>query len=234
MSEPGFLDRPVPDVDGPILDEEDLRVAEALMARYPTRRSAMVPLLYLVQSKVGWVPPQGMREVAGLLDLRTAEVQSVASFYTMLKLHTAGRYVISICTNPPCALAGGRRLLERARELLGEDPEHVTPDGVFTLEEEECMGACDKAPVLSVNYVYYDATSEAELESMIAAMREGAPPEAPRGAGVPGDLRQVSRTLAGVGGLRPVGGAGSSRPVRKKKPSAKRSPRAGSSEGADG
>ena len=121
----------------------------------------------------------------------------------MLKLHPCGRYVISVCTNPSCALLGGRRLLERGRELLGPSSEHgVSDDGVFTLEEEECMAACDKAPVVAVNYVYFDRVTDAELESMLAAIREGDVPEAPRGAGVPGDLKEVSRSLAGVHSLR--------------------------------
>ena len=88
------------DLAGPILSEEDMAVAERIVARYPTRRSALVPLLYLVQSKAGWVPRQGMREVAEILGLTTAEVEAVATFYTMLKLNPCGRFVVSICTNP--------------------------------------------------------------------------------------------------------------------------------------
>src|SRR5947207_8176912 len=116
----------------------------------------MIPLLYLVQSEVGWVPRQGMREVAELLGLKTAEVEAVATFYTMLKLHPCGRFVLSICTNPSCAVAGGTALLAHAESSLGPMPGHVTPDGLFTVEEEECLAACDQAPVMAVNYVYYD------------------------------------------------------------------------------
>jgi NADH-quinone oxidoreductase subunit E len=141
-----------------------------------------------------------MREVAALLGITTAEVEAVATFYTMLKLHRCGRYVVSVCTNPSCALLGGRRLFERAKQILGDQCEHITEDGLFTLEEEECLAACDKAPVLSVNYVYYDRVSEERLEQMIGAIRSGDVPEAARG-GVPGELREVSRRLAGsVGG----------------------------------
>lgn len=191
------------DAAGPILTGELVSLAERIAARYPNRRSALVPLLYLVQSEAGWVPPRGMREVAEILGLKTAEVEAVATFYTMLKLHPCGRYVISVCTNPSCALVGGRRLLERGRELLGPSSEHgVSDDGVFTLEEEECMAACDKAPVVAVNYVYFDRVTDAELESMLAAIREGDVPEAARGAGVPGDLKEVSRSLAGLHSLR--------------------------------
>src|SRR5262249_54571862 len=98
-----------PDAEGPILSGEARAVADRLVAKYPDRRSALLPLLYLVQSEAGWVPPQGLREVAELLGLKTAEVEAVATFYTMVKLHPCGRYVLSICTNPSCALAGGQR-----------------------------------------------------------------------------------------------------------------------------
>lgn len=187
------------DVEGPVLSEDARALAERIIAKYPTRRSALVPLLYLVQSEVGWVPRQGMREVAEILGLRTAEVEAVATFYTMLKLHPCGRFVLSICTNPSCALLGGRRLYERARELLGDQAEHISEDGLFTLEEEECLAACDKAPVAAVNYHYYDRVTEEQLEEMIASIRAGEVPPASRG-GVPGELKDVSRTLSGLGG----------------------------------
>jgi NADH-quinone oxidoreductase subunit E len=185
------------DVDGPVLSEDVRALAEKIMAKYPTRRSALVPLLYLVQSEVGWVPRQGMREVAEILGLTTAEVEAVATFYTMLKLHPCGRYVLSICTNPSCALLGGRRLYERARELLGEAAEHISEDGLFTLEEEECLAACDKAPVAALNFYFYDKVTEEQLEEMIGSIRGGEVPPASRG-GVPGELKRVSRTLAGL------------------------------------
>ena len=192
----------LPDAEGPILTGGARAVADRLVAKYPDARSALLPLLYLVQSEVGWVPPQGMREVAGILGLTSAEVEAVASFYTMVKLQPCGRYVLSICTNPSCALLGGQRLLERARELLGAASEHgVTADGLLTLEEEECLAACDRAPVAAVNYVYFDGVTEERLEEIIAGIRAGDVPEASRG-GVPGDLRAISGTLAGLGTLR--------------------------------
>jgi NADH-quinone oxidoreductase subunit E len=197
--QPGGEMRVIPaDVEGPVLSEEARALAEKIVARYPTRRSALIPLLYLVQSEVGWVPRQGMREVAEILGLTTAEVEAVATFYTMLKLHPSGKYVISICTNPSCSLLGGRRLYDRAKEVLGQEAESITEDGLFTLEEEECLAACDKAPVLALNYVYYDKVSEEQLEQMIASIQEGKVPEAARG-GVPGELKLVSRRLAGLG-----------------------------------
>lgn len=186
--------------EGPILSGSVRELADRIVAKYPVARSALVPLLYLVQSEVGWVPREGMREVAEILGLTTAEVEAVATFYTMLKLQASGRYVISVCTNPSCSLLGGRRLYERARGILGEASERVTDDGLFTVEEEECLAACDAAPVVTVNYTYYDRVTEEQLDAMIAGIREGRVPEASRG-GVPGDLRDVSRMLAGEGSL---------------------------------
>ena len=205
MTEVGGLDGAVPDSRDPVLSGEARAVADRLVAKYPDSRSALLPLLYLVQSEVGWVPPQGLREVAEILGLTTAEVEAVATFYTMVKLHPCGKYVLSICTNPSCALLGGRQLLERARELLGAASEHgVTDDGLLTLEEEECMAACDQAPVVAINYIYFDRVSDEGLAGMIEGVRRGDVPEAARG-GVPGDLRAVSKLLAGLGSLRDGG-----------------------------
>jgi NADH-quinone oxidoreductase subunit E len=191
MRVPGTLE------EGPVLSEDALALAERIAGKYPDRRSALVPLLYLVQSEVGWVPRQGMREVAEILGVTTAEVEAVATFYTMLKLRPCGRYVISVCTNPSCSLLGGRRLYDRAKQVLGPQCEHVTDDGVFTLEEEECLAACDQAPVVALNYVYFDRVSEERLEEMILSIRSGEVPEAARG-GAPGDLKEISRVLAGM------------------------------------
>jgi NADH-quinone oxidoreductase subunit E len=205
VTEAGRLPGGVPDVRGPVLTGQARAVADRLVAKYPDSRSALLPLLYLVQSEVGWVPPQGLRDVAEILGLTTAEVEAVATFYTMVKLHPCGKYVLSICTNPSCALVGGRQLLERARDLLGAASEDgVSDDGLLTLEEEECMAACDAAPVVAINYVYFDRVSEETLVEMIGGVRRGDVPEAARG-GVPGDLKAVSKLLAGVGSLRDEG-----------------------------
>ena len=194
----------IEDVEGPILTDEWRPIADRIVARYPDGRSSLVPLLYLVQSIEGWVPRQGMREVADILGLTTAEVEAVATFYTMLKLHPCGRFVISVCTNPSCTLRGARRSYERAKEILGTRAERVTEDGLFTLEEEECLAACDKAPVVAVNYTYYDAVDEDAIERMIGEIREGRIPKPQRGD-APGDLKANSRILAGVSGIRPGG-----------------------------
>src|SRR5207244_11276285 len=110
--------------------------AEEIKARYPDARSAMLPLLYLVQSVEGYVSREGLREVAEVLDLTTADVEAVATFYTMIRNRPAGKYILSICTNLSCGLLGGKRLYERAYEILGPGRAGVTDDGLLTLHEE--------------------------------------------------------------------------------------------------
>src|SRR5438046_2366312 len=121
----------------PVLSDELRRDAETIMARYPERRSAMLPLLYLLQSAEGHLSREGMQEVGELLGLHTAEVEAVATFYTMLRMRPSGRYVVAVCTNVSCALIGAKRLYERAHEVLGPEAETATSDGAITLHEEE-------------------------------------------------------------------------------------------------
>jgi NADH-quinone oxidoreductase subunit E len=181
-----------------VLSDQLRARADDLVARYPQKRSALLPLLYLVQAEQGHVTQEGMREVAQLLGLTTAEVEAVATYYTMFKKHPTGRWVLSICTNLSCALAGGRRLYDRAFDELGEGAREVTPDGALTLEEVECLGACDAAPVVQVNYCNYDRVTEDGLAAMIEQLRSDRVPEPSRGP-KPVDHAATSRLLAGLG-----------------------------------
>lgn len=172
--------------------------AEELLARYPDRRSALLPILYLVQSVEGHLTREGLQEAAELVGLTTAEVEAVATFYTMFKKHPTGRWVLSVCTNVSCAVLGGRRIYERAREVLGERAAEVTEGGAFTLEEVECLGACDAAPVVQVNYCNYDRITEEGVVDIIERLRAGEVPRPSRGpAPVPHD--ETARILAGMG-----------------------------------
>lgn len=184
-----------------VLTPELREVAEAVKARYPEgrERSAILPLLYLVQSVEGRVTREGLKEVAVLLGFQTAEVEAVAGFYTMLRLRPTGRYVVSVCTNLSCALRGGRELFDKAHEVLGPGCEDMTEDGAFTLHEEECLGACDAAPVVQVNFADYGPVTEERLLELLDALRRGEPPAPSRGP-FPGDFTDASRTLAGLGG----------------------------------
>lgn len=178
---------------------KELRVkADALVAGYPHPRSALLPLLYLVQAEEGHVTREGMREVAEILGLTTAEVEAVATFYTMLKKAPTGKWLVSVCTNVSCALLGGRELYEKARRLLRDRARDDGSDGLFTLEEVECLGACDAAPVVQVNYCNYAQVSEEALVEMIEQLRTGQIP-APSHGPKPVDHAATARILSGLG-----------------------------------
>ena len=183
-----------------LLSSELRAQAEEIKGRYPDPRSAMLPLLYLVQSVEGHVSRQGLQEVAELLDVTTAEVEAVATFYTMIRLKPTGKWLLSMCTNLSCALLGAKGLYERAEESLGPGADTgATEDGLFSLHEEECLGACDQAPLIQVNFVNYDRVSEEGLLRMIEELRRDDPPESQQGV-KPVDFKTTCRILAGLDG----------------------------------
>jgi NADH-quinone oxidoreductase subunit E len=181
-----------------VLSAELRERAEEIKARYPDARSAMMPLLYLVQSVDGYVSREGLREVAEVLDLTTADVEAVATFYTMIRNRPAGKNILSVCTNLSCGLLGGKRLYERAHQILGPGCEGVTDDGLLTLHEEECLGACEQAPLVQVNFLNYARMSEEGLAELIEALRRENPPPSTLGP-TPPDLKTTCRMLAGLG-----------------------------------
>ncbi|MGH2764689.1 MAG: NADH-quinone oxidoreductase subunit NuoE [Actinomycetota bacterium] len=182
-----------------VLSEELRAKAGELIARYPEPRSSLLPILYLFQAEQGHLSREGMREAAELLGLTTAEVEAVATYYTMFKEHPTGTWVISVCTNVSCALAGARELYERVVQELGEEAREVTGDGLFTVEEVECLGACDAAPIVQVNYCNYDLVTQEQVVEMIDRIRRGDVPAPSRGP-KPVSQARTARLLAGVGG----------------------------------
>ena len=185
-----------------VLSDDGRRTAAAIIARYPggRERSAVLPLLYLVQSVEGRVTRDGLREVGELLGITTAEVEAVASFYTMLRLRPTGTHVVSVCTNLSCALRGANDVFEAARDAAGvEHGEESSPDGVFTVHEEECLGACDAAPVVQVDFANHDRATPERIVELLEALRAGAVPAPSRGR-APKDFREASRILAGGSG----------------------------------
>jgi NADH-quinone oxidoreductase subunit E len=181
--------------DGATLDE-----ARTIIARYPAgrERSAVMPLLYLAQSIEGRVTRDGLKEVAGLLEVTTAEVEAVASFYTMLRLRPTGRHVVSVCTNLSCALRGAKDVYEVAHRAAGiPHGEELSEDEIITLHEEECLGACEKAPVVSIDFVYHDEVTAERIGALIAMLRAGEVPRPSRGEPM-ADFRAASRVLAGL------------------------------------
>ena len=157
-----------------------------------------MPLLYLAQSIEGRVTRQGLQEVAALLGLTTAEVEAVASFYTMLRLKPTGTHVVSVCTNLSCALRGSAQVYEAAHQASGiPHGKELSEDGVITLHEEECLGACEKAPVVSIDFAYHDDVTPERMGELIRMLQAGDVPAPSRGEAMR-DFRSASRLLAGL------------------------------------
>lgn len=174
--------------------------AERLKGRYPRgrERSAILPLLYLVQSVEGRVSDEGLREVGEILGITTAEVEAVASFYTMIRLRPTGRHVISVCTNLSCRLRGAEDVFDAAGEATGASRGvETSDDGLFTVHEEECLGACDAAPVVQVDFANHDRVTPERMAEIVASLRGGEVPTPSRGT-APRDFKDASRILAGL------------------------------------
>ena len=147
--------------------------ADELVSLYPQKRSAMLPLLHLAQEQDGYLTDEGMAEVAELTGTSPAEVRGTASFYDMFHLEPVGKYVVGVCTNIACLLAGGEELLDHASKTLGCSVGGTSADGLFTLEETECLADCDIAPVVQVNHRYVRTTTPDALDALVSDLRNG-------------------------------------------------------------
>ena len=184
------------------MSEETLARAEALIGRYPERRSALLPLLYLVQAADGYVSPAGVDQVARLLGLTKAEVAGVATFYNMFRRRPVGRYLVSVCRTLPCQLRGSRELSEALCKRLDVPLGGTDATGMVTVEEVECLAACDGAPVLQVNTENYERLSKDEALALVERLlRDELPPPTLAGDGATTELSTASLhwRLAGVG-----------------------------------
>ena len=186
----------VPDGVPPLTDETR-REAREIIARYPRSRSALLPMLHLVQSVQGYVSPAGIALCAEELELTKAEVGAVATFYTMYRRRPAGAYHVGVCTNTLCAVLGGDALFAVAKEHLGVGNNETTPDGSVSLEHIECNAACDYAPVVMVNWEFYDEQTPASLRELLDGCRAGSPPAPTRGPSRLTTFKEVARVLAG-------------------------------------
>jgi NADH-quinone oxidoreductase subunit E len=182
--------------DLPPLTEQTVMEAREIIARYPVARSALLPMLHLVQSVQGYVSPEGVAFCAAELGLTKAEVGAVATFYTMYKRGPTGRHLVSVCTNTLCSVLGGQRIMDALSADLGVHHDETAADGSVTLEHAECLAACDYAPVVTVDYEFYDQQDVASARALVAALRRGEKPRPTRGAPLT-DFRGVSRQLAG-------------------------------------
>ena len=155
------------------LSPENMDKARALVALYPRRRSALIPLCHLAQAQDGWLTPEAMEDIAVLAGVTPAEVRGTASFYDMLHTEPVGRYVIAVCTNIACMLEGAYETLEHAEEHLGVSVGQTTEDGMFTLEDAECLAGCDNAPCVQVNHRFFGPLDGAGFQQLIARLRAG-------------------------------------------------------------
>jgi NADH-quinone oxidoreductase subunit E len=155
------------------LTPENETLAREILGRYPRPKSALIPLLHLAQEQDGWVAEDAMEHIAELVGITPAEVLGTCSFYEMFKLEPVGRYVVNICTNIACQLLGAEDLLEHAEEKLGIRAGSTTSDGMFTIEDVECIAACTEAPCLQVNYRYFDRVDTAGFDRLVDDLRAG-------------------------------------------------------------
>ncbi|WP_262850342.1 NADH-quinone oxidoreductase subunit NuoE [Mumia quercus] len=169
---------------------------QAIIARYPQKRSALLPMLHLTQSVEGRVTPEAIELCAELLDISTAEVNGVATFYTMYKRREVGEHHVGVCTNTLCAVMGGDAIFERLRDHLGIGNDERTADGKVTLEHIECNAACDYAPVMTVNWEFFDNQTPDSAVELVDDLRAGKPVTATRGARIT-SWREAERVLAG-------------------------------------
>jgi NADH-quinone oxidoreductase subunit E len=147
---------------------------EKLLRSYPPgrQRSALIPMLLYAQDEVGSVTPELVEEVAGRLGITPVEVDGVVTYYSMLRKKPMGKYHLQICTNISCMLTGGAELWEHACRKLGIGNKEVTPDGQFSLEEVECIGACSWAPAIQVNYDFHHDVTPEKLDRLIESLRK--------------------------------------------------------------
>ena len=188
------------------------RDAREIVARYPDSRSALLPMLHLVQSEEGYVTRTGMRFCAELLGLTTAEVTAVATFYTMYRRRPSGDYQVGVCTNTLCAVMGGDAIYSALQEHLGVGDGETTDDGKVTLEHIECNAACDFAPVVMVNWEFFDNQTVESARRLVDELRAGAEVSPTRGAPLC-TFKETARILAGFpdareGAVAASGGAG--------------------------
>ena len=177
---------------------ESVRVdANELAARYPQRRSALLPILHLLQSVQGYVSNDGIALAADVLDLTPAEVTAVATFYTMYYKKPVGQFHVGVCINPGCAMLGGDAVWERLTEHLGIDNHEVTTDGMISLERIECQAACTHAPVMTANWEFLDDVTPDSAVSLVDRLRRGEPVASTRGPSMIPSFMANERTLAG-------------------------------------
>ena len=177
---------------------DQISIMDSIIARYPRKRSAIMPLLHYVQSIEGYVTNEGIELIGKKLELATAEVTAVSTFYTQYKSKPVGEYHVGICTNTLCAVMGGDMIFDAVKEHLGIENNGVTSDGKVSVEHIECNAACDYAPVVMVNWEFYDNQTVQSAKNLVDGARGGNPPAPTRGPKTLRTWKQNSAVLAGI------------------------------------
>jgi NADH-quinone oxidoreductase subunit E len=201
------------------LSDQTLTRAEELIARYPQRRSALLPILFLLQAEDGYVSPAGVAQAAQLLGLTKAEVGAVATFYTMFRRRPVGKYLVSVCKTLPCQLRGSREISAAMAERLEVPLGGTDESGMVTVEEVECLAACDGAPVVQVNTENYERLSTEEaMELLESLLRDEVPPPtfAEDGSVTEPSTAALHWRLAGLGDPPATLGAGTAEPTERR------------------
>ncbi len=144
------------------------------LAKYPDKRSAVMPLLYIAQEEYGYITPEAMEEVAQIVGTDVTHIKGVVGFYTMYYDKPKGKYLLQICTDLPCALRGAEEFSQHVCQRLGIEPGETTPDGLFTVENVMCLAACDRAPVMQVNFHYVENLDLDKFNKLIEDLRREA------------------------------------------------------------
>ena len=179
-------------------NELNLDVMHSIVARYPRKRSAIMPLLHYVQSVFGYVTNDGIDIISKIIEVEAAEVTAVSTFYTQYKQSPTGEYHIGVCTNTLCAVMGGDVIMEALKEHLGIENDGVTADGKVSIEHIECNAACDYAPVVMANWEFYDNQTVASAKALVDGARAGNPPAPTRGPNRLVTYKEASAVLAGL------------------------------------
>ncbi|WNM24175.1 NADH-quinone oxidoreductase subunit NuoE [Demequina capsici] len=187
--------------------------AAEIRGRYPVERSALLPMLHLVQSVDGYVSPDGIQFCADQLSLTAAEVSAVATFYTQYKRRPSGEYQVGVCTNTLCAVMGGDEIWKRVSERVGVGHDETTADGKISLERLECNAACDFAPVMMVNWEFFDNMTPETALQLVDDILDGKPVTPTRGPDHVPPFKEVSRVLAGFEDGRADQGVGAGEPT---------------------
>jgi NADH-quinone oxidoreductase subunit E len=160
--------------EGTIFSPELAARFDKLVTLYPMKRSALIPMLLYAQDEIGYLSDAAIAEIAHRLQLTVLDVRNVLSYYSMLRTRPAGKFNVQVCTNISCMLRGGQELFEHCERQLGIGHKQTTPDGVFSLEEVECIGACSWAPAVQVNYDFHDNLTPETLDAILAEYRSKA------------------------------------------------------------